>query len=249
MDIRKRFNSLLDEVVDYLYTGFSSEKRNTQKEDAGENTERASIEGAQSARRKFQEPPASIPASSNQLEDLHAEILRCKKCPLHLGRRNAVPGKGPAGADILFIGEGPGEMEDIQGEPFVGKAGQLLTKMISAIQLKREEVFITNVVKCRPPGNRAPLPEEVKACFPYLAAQIELVDPLIICCLGGPAAGTILGTDSGITKLRGTIHLYRNRAVIPTYHPAAVLRFPEKYKRPVWNDLKMLRDYYRDIKR
>jgi uracil-DNA glycosylase family 4 len=239
VDIRKRFNRLLDEVSDYLTTGFSSEPRNTQIETTGEKGEQTSIEEGRRTRRRFQEHPASAPE----------EILRCRKCPLHLGRRNAVPGKGPAHADILFVGEGPGEMEDIQGEPFVGKAGQLLSKMISAIQLNREEVFITNVVKCRPPGNRTPLPEEVDACFPYLAAQIELIDPLIICCLGGPATGTLLGTDSGITKLRGTIHLYRDRAVIPTYHPAAVLRFPEKYKRPVWNDLKMLRDYYRDIKR
>jgi DNA polymerase len=149
----------------------------------------------------------------------------------------------------MFIGEGPGEMEDIEGEPFVGKAGQLLTKMLSAIRLKREEVYITNVVKCRPPGNRTPLPEEVGVCFPYLERQIELISPLIICCLGGPAANALLGSDSGISKLRGTIHLYRDIPVIPTYHPAAVLRFPDKYKRQVWNDLKMLRDYYRDIKK
>jgi uracil-DNA glycosylase family 4 len=183
------------------------------------------------------------------LSELHRTIAGCTRCPLHAGRRNAVPGKGPASAGIMFVGEGPGEMEDIQGEPFVGKAGQLLTRMLHAIQLTREEVFITNVVKCRPPGNRAPFPEEVNACFPYLERQLELIDPRIICCLGGSAAGAFLGNQSGITRLRGTIHLFRGRAVIPTYHPAAVLRFPEKYKRPVWNDLKLLRDYYRDIRK
>jgi DNA polymerase len=140
-------------------------------------------------------------------------------------------------------------MEDIKGEPFVGRAGQLLTKMLAAIDLTREEVFITNVVKCRPPNNRTPQPEEVSTCFTYLEKQIELIDPLIICCLGGPAARTMIGSDAGVSKLRGTIHQYKNYAVIPTYHPAAVLRFPERYKRHVWNDLKLLRDYYKDVKR
>ena len=122
-----------------------------------------------------------------------------------------------------------------------------MTKMLSAIQLSRNEVYITNIVKCRPPSNRNPLPDEVAACYPFLKRQIEIIDPRIILCLGSPAARTLLDTEAGVTRLRGEFHHYQNIPVLPTYHPAAVLRFPEKYKRPVWNDLKLLRDYYREI--
>jgi len=179
--------------------------------------------------------------------------MRCTLCGLSQGRSHAVPGEGSVDADILLIGEGPGSSEDIQGKPFVGRAGQLLTKMLSAIDITREEVFITNVVKCRPPQNRTPLPEEIGQCLPYLERQIGVINPLIICCLGGPAANTVLGAHVAVSRLRGTIHQYRPDSgpgipVIVTYHPAAVLRFPDKYRRPVWNDLKLLRDYYRDIK-
>ncbi|UCB47549.1 MAG: uracil-DNA glycosylase [Spirochaetota bacterium] len=186
------------------------------------------------------------------MANLVDEILKCTQCTLHEGRRNAVPGEGNIDADIVFIGEGPGEMEDIKGRPFVGRAGQLLTKMLAAINLRREEVYITNVVKCRPPENRTPLPEEVRSCLPYLKKQISYIDPSIICCLGGPAINTLLNSQSGISKLRGTFHQYNGPhgeiPVIATYHPAAVLRFPDKYRRPVWNDLKLLRDYYSDIR-
>jgi DNA polymerase len=181
-------------------------------------------------------------------DDLDRQIRSCSLCRLHETRRNAVPGTGNTNADVIFIGEGPGEQEDIQGLPFVGRAGQLLTKMLSAIGLSREEVYITNVVKCRPPGNRAPLPDEVESCFPYLQRQIRMIDPCIIMCLGGPASKTMLKTDTGIGKLRGQIYSFNDIPVIATYHPAAVLRFPERYKRDVWNDLKLLRDLYRDMR-
>ena len=170
----------------------------------------------------------------------------CTRCRLHQGRKNAVPGEGNPRADILLVGEGPGAEEDAQGRPFVGKAGRLLTRMLAAIDLAREEVFITNIVKCRPPQNRNPLPDEAEACFPYLRRQIELVDPLVIVCLGGPAAQRLTGSVLGITRLRGRFHTFLDHPVLPTYHPAAVLRFPEKYKRPVWDDLKMLRSFYRE---
>jgi DNA polymerase len=176
------------------------------------------------------------------------EIRRCTKCRLHESRRHAVPGTGNRAADIMFIGEGPGEQEDLQGLPFVGKAGQLLTKMLAAIELKREEVFITNIVKCRPPGNRNPQPDEVDDCFPYLERQIAGISPLVIICLGGPAAKAVLKSSQSITRLRGQFYRYGNIPVLATYHPAAVLRFPEKYKRDVWNDLKLLRDFYRDVR-
>ena len=162
-------------------------------------------------------------------------------------RQNIVFGEGNEKARLVFVGEGPGYEEDAVGRPFVGKAGQLLTKIIAAIGMAREEVYITNVVKCRPPGNRAPLPDEVEACFPYLEQQIRMIGPRIIMCLGGPAVKTILKSNTWITKLRGQIHHFNEVPVIATYHPAAVLRFPERYKRDVWNDLKLLRDLYRDI--
>ncbi len=243
MDIKREYNRLIDDVLHYLTTGFT-EKRS--RDDLEQQLKRPDTKGMHEREKKGEKGTYT---KSEQLSRLTTEILSCTNCPLYSSRTHAVPGKGPADAQIMFIGEGPGEVEDRTGEPFVGKAGQLLTKMIEAIQLKREDVYITNVVKCRPPNNRTPLPDEVAECFPYLVRQIELIDPLIICCLGGPAASALLKADSGISKLRGTIHLYRNIAVIPTYHPAAVLRFPEKYKRSVWNDLKMLRDYYRDVKK
>ncbi|MFW6180567.1 MAG: uracil-DNA glycosylase [Spirochaetota bacterium] len=191
-------------------------------------------------------PPA--PPAWRSLDEVSREVVSCTRCRLHRGRKNAVPGEGNPHADILLVGEGPGAEEDLQGRPFVGKAGQLLTRMLAAIELTREEVFVTNIVKCRPPQNRNPLPDETEACFPYLQGQIELLDPVVIVCLGGPAAQRLTGSELGITKLRGRFHHFLGYPVLPTYHPAAVLRFPEKYKRPVWNDLKMLRDFYRGIR-
>jgi uracil-DNA glycosylase family 4 len=221
---RREYIRLVQESIDFIKTGFSSGSRQ-----AGDRLTKEEL-----------------------MANLVDEVLSCTRCILSERRRNAVPGEGNIDADIVFIGEGPGEMEDIKGRPFVGKAGQLLTKMLAAINLRREEVYITNIVKCRPPDNRTPFPEEVRSCMPYLQRQISYIDPSIICCLGSPAINTILGSQSGISKLRGTLHRYRGPngeiPVIATYHPAAVLRFPEKYKRPVWNDLKLLRDYYSDIR-
>ncbi len=231
LDIQREFNRLVDITIDYFKTGYYESEKTGQKIEEHAQQEK------------------TPPIKDARVNSLSEEIRRCTRCSLHVRRKNAVPGKGSANADIMFIGEGPGELEDIKGEPFVGKAGQLLTRMLTAISLTREEVYITNIVKCRPPNNRAPLPEEVDACFPYLERQIELISPLILCCLGGPAANALLASDLGISKLRGTIHQYRDYPVIPTYHPAAVLRFPEKYKRHVWNDLKMLRDYYHDLRK
>ncbi len=183
------------------------------------------------------------------MREIEGQVRECRKCRLYAGRRMAVAGEGNCDADILLIGEGPGAREDATGRPFIGKAGQLLTRMLAAIKLTREEVYITNIVKCRPPENRDPFPEEVQTCLPYLERQIEIVQPLVIVCLGLPALRTLTGTNQGISRLRGTFQQYRGYPVLPTYHPAAVLRFPEKYKRLVWNDLKMLRDYYTDVKK
>ncbi len=230
MNAEERFKELLQDTIDYIKTGF----RTNRPQAAGEPHSEKRETGKDQTR-----------GYDPRIDET---IRSCTKCRLYEQRRNAVPGMGNTDADIMFIGEGPGEQEDIQGLPFVGKAGQLLSKMLAAIQLKREEVYITNVVKCRPPGNRAPLPDEVDACFPYLKRQIDMIRPRIIVCLGGPAIQTMLKSNLGITKLRGQIHRFEEIPLIATYHPAAVLRFPERYKRDVWNDLKLLRDFYRDLR-
>lgn len=241
---QRELRDLAGDVIAYLKTGFREMKAPSESpsEDAPSEEENTAPGTSPESRARTR------PLGREQaLERLEREVGGCTRCRLHLRRRCAVPGEGSCNADILLVGEGPGEQEDAQGRPFVGRAGELLTKMLSAIQLSRNEVYITNIVKCRPPSNRNPLPDEVAACYPFLKRQIEIIDPRIILCLGSPAARTLLDTEAGVTKLRGEFHHYQNIPVLPTYHPAAVLRFPEKYKRPVWNDLKLLRDYYREI--
>ena len=179
----------------------------------------------------------SVPDSFQSLEEIAAHISSCSNCLLHGGRTNTVPGEGNADSpDIMFIGEGPGADEDAQGRPFVGKAGQLLTKMIEAMGYKREEVFIANIVKCRPPNNRAPLPEEMEACLPYLRQQIGLIKPRTIIGMGATAIKGLLGKTVGITRLRGTWQEYEGIRLMPTFHPSYLLRDPSK-KKDVWQDL------------
>ncbi len=149
-------------------------------------------------------------------------------------------GEGNPQAELLFVGEAPGADEDLQGRPFVGRAGQLLTKMIEAIGLSREKVYIGNILKCRPPGNRDPLPSEVALCRPYLDQQMEMIDPKVVCALGRIAAQTLLDTSRSLGELRGLVHPFRGRKLLVTYHPAALLRNPH-LKRPAWDDLKLLR--------
>jgi DNA polymerase len=177
------------------------------------------------------------------LEAIRKELGDCKRCKLHSGRRNIVFGTGNKNARLLFVGEGPGRDEDIKGEPFVGKAGQLLTRIINAINLNREEVYIANIIKCRPPGNRNPEPDEIKACEPFLTKQIQAIKPEIICALGAFAAQTLLKTDEKISKLRGRFHSYHRIKLIPTYHPAFLLRNPN-FKRFVWEDMQMIQKEY-----
>jgi uracil-DNA glycosylase len=159
-------------------------------------------------------------------EDLEREALGCTKCPLATqGRSQVVFGDGDPGADLLFVGEGPGAEEDRQGVPFVGRAGKLLTGLIADIGLRRDEVYIANVVKCRPPGNRDPLPNEIESCRPYLEGQLRFIDPAVVVTLGNFSTKLLLDTKEGITKLRGREFPFRERAVlIPAFHPAAVLR-------------------------
>lgn len=163
----------------------------------------------------------------------------CKRCPLHAGRTNLVFGDGDPRTPLLFIGEGPGFNEDEQGLPFVGKSGQLLTKMIEAMGFSREEVYITNVVKCRPPDNRDPAPEEVQKCSPFLKKQIQVIEPEVIVTLGRFATNALLETDQALGGLRGRWQDYQGCAVMPTYHPAYLLRNPEM-KAKTWADLQMV---------
>lgn len=180
----------------------------------------------------------SAPASGGGLAGVAARVAACRKCPLGQTRTNTVPGQGSATPEIMFVGEGPGADEDAQGLAFVGRAGQLLTKIIAAMGMTRDEVFIGNIVKCRPPGNRVPSPEEMEACLPYLHEQIDLLKPKVIICLGATAVRGLFGADlPGITKIRGQWRSYQGIDTMPTYHPAFLLRNPPA-KRDVWNDMK-----------
>lgn len=174
------------------------------------------------------------------LSKLQQEVLACTLCGLHKGRTHAVFGEGNPKAKLMFIGEGPGREEDRQGRPFVGMAGQLLTKIIEAIRLRREEVYIANIVKCRPPENRIPLPPEIAACRPYLLGQIRQIGPKIICALGKTAAWALLNTEVPISQLRGKWFEYEGVRLMPTFHPAYLLRNPGD-KRLVWEDMKKIR--------
>ena len=177
------------------------------------------------------------------LESIRAELGDCRRCPLCRKRSHIVFGVGDPNAQLVFVGEGPGHEEDLQGEPFVGAAGELLTKIIQAIKLTREQVYIANVVKCRPPGNRNPEPDEIRTCLPYLESQLEAIAPRYIVALGKVAAQTLLGTQTPISKLRGRFHDYGGIRLLPTYHPAYLLRNPSA-KRHVWQDMQMLMKVY-----
>lgn len=178
-----------------------------------------------------------------RLAGFHESIRDCRMCGLCESRRTVVFGSGNPDADLMFVGEAPGAEEDRTGLPFVGPAGELLTRMIEAIGFQRKEVYIANVIKCRPPGNRDPKPEEVSACTPFLERQIELIQPVAICALGLFAARTLLETDEPMGSLRGRLFSYRGIHLIPTYHPAALLR-NRQWKRPAWEDLQRLRRVY-----
>jgi uracil-DNA glycosylase family 4 len=186
------------------------------------------------------ELPLSRQPSGESLESIRADLGDCRRCKLCSGRTNIVFGSGTSQTRLVFVGEGPGADEDAQGLPFVGAAGQLLTKIIEAIQLTRDEVYICNVVKCRPPLNRVPEEDEIAACSPFLFRQIESIRPQVICCLGAVATQTVLGTKAAVGKLRGRFHDFRGIQVMPTWHPAYLLRNPAA-KRDVWDDVRKIR--------
>lgn len=180
-------------------------------------------------------------------DELTNVLIGCRRCPLCNARTNVVIGRGSRSADIMFIGEAPGYYEDIEGLPFVGKAGQLLDRMLAAAGFDREEVYIANIIKCRPPDNRDPEPAEQDRCIPYLKCQILLVKPKIICCLGRISAKRIIDEDFRITADRGVWHEKNGYSVIATYHPSALLR-DESKKRPAWEDFKSIRKKYDEWK-
>ncbi len=182
-------------------------------------------------------------SAMESLGELYSTVCGCMRCGLGGSRTKFVFGDGNSQADIMFIGEAPGADEDRQGLPFVGRAGKLLTMMINAIKLRREDVYIGNILKCRPPGNRVPNQEEIEKCEPILISQIEIIKPKIICALGRISGQTLLRTKSTLGALRGKVYDYHGVKLIVTYHPAALLRNPE-YKSPTWEDLKFLRREY-----
>lgn len=177
------------------------------------------------------------------IEEHYAAINGCIKCPLNKSRNKFVYGVGSSRAKLMFVGEAPGAQEDQQGEPFVGAAGKLLDRILAAIQLTREEVYIANILKCRPPNNRDPLPAEVAECLPHLHEQIRIIQPKLMMCLGRIAAQSLLQTTAPLGKLRKVWHNYHGVPMLVTFHPAALLRFPE-YKKETWEDMKLLKAHY-----
>ena len=184
---------------------------------------------------------------AENLDDLNKLICECQKCPLGATRNKFVFGSGNPEADVMCIGEGPGADEDVQGLPFVGRAGKLLTDILKAINFSREEVYIANVIKCRPPSNRTPLPSEMETCLPYLKKQIELIKPKAILCLGLTAAQGLLKRKDSLTNMRGKIFDFGNAKVMITYHPAALLRNPN-WKRGCWEDVQKFRKLYDELR-
>ncbi len=190
----------------------------------------------------FGDVKPTLPESNETIEDIHLDIGNCTRCPLHEGRTKIVHSTGNRQADLMFVGEAPGADEDAQGVPFVGRSGQLLNKIIESIGLKREMVFVGNINRCRPPGNRTPTLPEAKTCKPFLLREITIVRPKVIVVLGNTACQNLLETKVGITKLRGEFQDYFGVSVMPTFHPAYLLRDPTK-KREVWEDMKKVRDF------
>jgi uracil-DNA glycosylase len=190
----------------------------------------------------------SLGRPGETFEDIRADVGDCVRCPLHQGRTNIVHTEGSPTARLMFVGEAPGADEDATGRPFVGRAGQLLNKIIEAIGLKRDDVLIGNVNRCRPPGNRTPTTEEARTCKPFLLREINIARPDVIVVLGNTAMKNLLDTKEGITRLRGQFQDYKGIKVMPTFHPAYLLRDPSK-KREVWDDMKKVRDYLNSTKK
>jgi DNA polymerase len=216
----------------------SSEARTTAESSA--DAVPAATAGTTIQARSRADAPVSIARSREEaLAAVRADIGDCTRCKLHAGRTNIVFGVGNPDSPLMFVGEGPGADEDEQGVPFVGRAGQLLTQIIKAMGYERDDVYIANVVKCRPPGNRNPEPDEIERCEPFLLRQIEIIQPKVVVALGKFAAQTLLRTADPISRLRGRFHRLRDTRVMPTFHPSYLLRNPSA-KREVWDDMKQV---------
>ena len=190
----------------------------------------------------------SAAGATESLTDIRGDLGDCKRCPLHEQRKTIVFGEGNPAAKLVFVGEAPGADEDAQGRPFVGRAGQLLTKIIEAMKLSREDVYICNILKCRPPGNRNPQPNEIDACEPFLIRQLAAIRPQVICALGTFAAHTLLKSEAPITALRGRFHKYQGIDLMPTYHPAYLLRNPAA-KKLVWEDVQKIMERFEETRK
>jgi uracil-DNA glycosylase len=220
----------------YEELGVAGISRDVRWRERGDGASRAPEDSEQ---RSVDTVPVTLAGSAQAILDaVRADIGDCTRCKLHaLGRRQIVFGVGNPNADLMFVGEAPGADEDLQGMPFVGRAGQLLTKIIEAIGLRRDDVYIANVIKCRPPENRNPDPDEVDTCEPFLFQQIDAIKPKVIVALGTFAARALLKTQDPISRLRGRVYDYRGAKLIPTFHPAFLLRSPDR-KRDTWEDMK-----------
>ncbi len=230
-----------DDVIEHLKFAKEIGVAGVSRDPAWREREKTFVQLVEDAAR-MPEQPTTIPLTTvDALAAVRAEIGDCTRCKLHtLGRTQVVFGVGNPNADLMFVGEAPGADEDVQGVPFVGRAGQLLTKIIEAIGMTREDVYIANVIKCRPPQNRNPEPDEVETCEPFLFRQIDIIHPKVIVALGKFGAQTLLRTLDPISRLRGRVFDYRGAKLIPTFHPAYLLRNPSS-KREVWEDMKLVR--------
>ena len=224
---------------------FSQRKKSKESTGKGATSAKTSHKPLLDANKRTKKTKPGKSKKIGKLSELQEQASKCILCGLHKGRTNVVFGTGNPDANLMFVGEAPGYHEDVQGEPFVGRAGQLLTKIIESIGLKRSDVYIANILKCRPPENRNPAANEIVLCTPYLLQQIEIINPKIICSLGTFATQTLLGTKESIGRLRGKFHEYQGTKLVATYHPAYLLRNPND-KRKTWEDIKKVRDFLKE---
>jgi len=235
-DFRRYFDQLKEEGVEYAET--------THLPGTGERGTGSGGHSSAAVRLRSSRKQEGVLSSGERFRALVETILKCKKCGLASTRKCVVPGEGGNKRRVLFVGEGPGAEEDRLGRPFVGRSGQPPHTTLASISLSRQDIYITNIVKCRPPGNRDPQADEVIACWPYLEEQIKLLKPRVIVTLGSPAAKTLLNTNTGIGMLRGRFHDYQGTPLLPTYHPAYLLRsYTLENRKKVWEDMKMLREF------
>ena len=243
-DSLESFQHIVTDLTDYLRLQEQAGVDTLSRAEAEEITE--VLDGM--LQRLIKQPSQPQSDKPETLEGVRHALGECTRCHLSKTRKTIVFGQGNPQADLMFIGEAPGRDEDATGEPFVGEAGQLLTKIINAIDMERKDVYIANIIKCRPPQNRDPDPGEIKCCLPFLKNQIEVIQPKVICALGRIATQTLLSTKEPISRIRGRQFSFGTSIVVPTYHPASLLRNPA-WKRPVWEDVQLVQRILKDSER